>query len=301
MTTDLALLGLFAGLGVVLVVAGMASRQTSLVSEMSRYDPAAMLAGGSGRRDPADTRRALVAIGSSLDRLVESLTRTSRRAQDLAVTDRTIERHAVTTATATMLGITTPVVVAALLATVGWHLPALAVIVLASLGGTAGIAVPTVELRRSAKQARARFLRGFSCWLELVALAQAGGMGVESALDAAGRISPDAAFSRIRHSLDRARRSGTTPWEEMGRLGSEIGVGELDELAASLGLAGIEGARIRSSLRAKSASLRRRQMSAAESHANSTTERLFLPSIILMVGFMVFLMYPAAASLANVL
>jgi len=301
MTTDLALVGLCAGFGVVLVVAGMASRRTSLVSEMSRYDPAAMLAAGSGRRDPAEGRRALVAIGSALDRLAESLTWTSRRAQDLAVTDRTLERHAATTATAAMLGIIAPLVLTGLLATIGWHLSALAVVVLASVGGATGVAIPSLELRRSAKRARERFLRGFSCWLELVALAQAGGMGVESALDAAGRISEDAAFSRIRHSLDRARRSGTTPWEEIGRLGSEIGVDELDELAASLGLAGVEGARIRSSLRAKSASLRRRQMSDAASHANSTTERLFLPSIILMVGFMVFLMYPAGVSLANVL
>ena len=87
----------------------------------------------------------------------------------------------------------------------------------------------------------------------------------------------------------------------MGRLGAAIGVDELDELAASLALAGTEGARIRSSLTAKSASLRRRRMSEAESRANSTTERLFLPSIILMVAFMVFLMYPAGVSLANVL
>jgi len=42
-------------------------------------------------------------------------------------------------------------------------------------------------------------------------------------------------------------------------------------------------------------------MSDAESRANATTERLFLPSIILMLGFMVFLMYPAGVSLANVI
>jgi hypothetical protein len=40
-------------------------------------------------------------------------------------------------------------------------------------------------------------------------------------------------------------------------------------------------------------------MSRAESRANSTTERLFLPSIVLMLGFLVFLMYPAGVSLAH--
>jgi tight adherence protein C len=301
MTTDLSLLGLCAGLGIVLVVAGMRSRRASLLAEMSRYDPNAVLAEGAGGRAEAAPIGALVLVGSSLDRFLLPRGGAGRQAQDLAVTDRTFERHCAAIAAATLMGITVPVAIAALLLTTGWHLSVATIAVLAALGGIAGIALPTVELRRSAARARERFLRGLSCWLELVALAQAGGMGVESALDAAGRISPDGAFSRIRHAVERARHSGTTPWDEMGRLGTEIGVEELSELAASLSLAGTEGARIRSSLSAKSASLRRRQMSAAASRANSTTERLFLPSIILMVGFMVFLMYPVGVTLANVL
>jgi tight adherence protein C len=300
-TTDLALLGLCSGLGLVLLAAGMTSRRTSLLAEMSRYDPNAVFANGGGARDEAATPGALTAMGNALDRLVACVTRSPRLAQDLAVTNRPAERHAVVMATATLLGITVAAVLAGLLATIGWHVPEGTAVLLAGLGGTAGIALPTLELRRSAARARERFRRGLSCWLELVALAQAGGMGVESALDAAGWISPDETFSRIRRAMERARHSGTTAWDELGRLGSEIGVEELDELAASLGLAGTEGARIRASLTAKSASLRRRQMSDAESRANSTTERLFLPSIVLMLAFMVFLMYPAGVSLANVL
>ena len=42
-------------------------------------------------------------------------------------------------------------------------------------------------------------------------------------------------------------------------------------------------------------------MAEAKARANSTTERLFLPSIVLMLGFMVFLMYPAGVSLTHVL
>jgi hypothetical protein len=71
------------------------------------------------------------------------------------------------------------------------------------------------------------------------------------------------------------------------------------DLAASVRLAGTEGARIRSSLSAKSASLRRRQTADAQSRANATTERLFLPSIVLMFGFVVFLIYPAGATLSH--
>jgi hypothetical protein len=42
-------------------------------------------------------------------------------------------------------------------------------------------------------------------------------------------------------------------------------------------------------------------MSAAAARANSTTERLFLPSIVLMIGFLIFVMFPAGVSLAHVL
>jgi len=301
MTTDLTLLGLCGGLGVLLLMTAMRAPRTSLVTEMSRYDPRSMLQGGAGELARAEPRRALVVIGGSLDRLVTSTARRSRRAQDLAVTDRTLEGHVIAIATATLAGISVPVVCAGLVSFLGWHVSIAALFLVAGIGGATGMASPALELSRSANRTRERFLRGLSSWLELVALAQAGGMGVEGALHAASWISPDETFSRLGGALERGRRSGTTPWEEMERLGAEIGVEELHELAASLGLAGVEGARIRASLTAKSASLRRRQMSDAQARANSTTERLFLPSIILMTGFMVFLMYPAVVSLANVL
>ena len=92
-----------------------------------------------------------------------------------------------------------------------------------------------------------------------------------------------------------------SPWDGLGRLGSELGVDELEELAASLLLAGTEGARIKASLSAKSASLRRRQTAEAQGRANAITERLFVPAIVLMVGFVVFLIYPAGVTLSRVL
>ena len=165
--------------------------------------------------------------------------------------------------------------------------------------GLAGAAVPSLLVRRSAGVARRDLVHSLACWLELVALAQAGGMGIEGALEAASSVAGEASFLRIRRALDRARHAGRSPWDGLGRLGDELGVNELEELAASVRLAGTEGARIRSSLTAKSASLRRRQMADAQGRANATTERLFLPAIVLMIGFIVFLIYPAAVTLSR--
>ena len=81
--------------------------------------------------------------------------------------------------------------------------------------------------------------------------------------------------------------------ERLGRLGHELGVPELVELSSTLQLAGTEGTRIRQSLSARAVALRRHEQAEAESAANATTERLFLPGSLLLVGFLLFVGYPA--------
>jgi tight adherence protein C len=84
-----------------------------------------------------------------------------------------------------------------------------------------------------------------------------------------------------------------TPWAALARLGEDLGVPELSELAASVGLAGTEGARVRASLVAKASSLRTHELSDAEAAAESASERMNLPIAVLFLGFLVFLGYPA--------
>jgi hypothetical protein len=95
-----------------------------------------------------------------------------------------------------------------------------------------------------------------------------------------------------------AQDSGETPWDALDRLGRELGLNELTELAAAVGLAGTEGARIRATLAAKAGSIRRHNLASAESEANAVTERLFLPGVFLLVGFLAFVAYPAVARIS---
>jgi Flp pilus assembly protein TadB len=304
-TTELALLGLGAGLGLVLVARAVLAEPRTLEAALDRYrlpELAGIVPSESGA-----VRRGALPGWFSIGGLGTRLAGVTRRAdagsrdQDLAVTGRTIERHGMSLAWCCLGGAGCPAALVAGLAALGTAVPVPLVAALVPAGAAAGVLAGGLELRRTAGKARARFLRALTSWLELVSLAQAGGMGIEGALEAASRISSDPAFAAITTALADARRAGSSPWAGMARLGQDLGIVELDELAASLGLAGAEGARIRSSLTAKSAALRRRQMAEAEARANSTTERLFIPSIILMLGFMVFLMYPAAVSLAHVI
>jgi Flp pilus assembly protein TadB len=269
-----------------------------LAEGIAAYDPGLLLEAALGEADDPGNPP-LAGLGRRLDAIVNRR-HAERHRRDLAVTNRSEKRHAMTTATAALAGLGCP---AALLVVgvAGGMKPSFTTSVLVCcLGCAVGLAAPQVELRRAAAEMRSRWLHTFSCWLELVSLAQAGGMGIESALEAASGISSDDTFVSLRLALERSRHAATTPWEEIARLGDELGIDELGELAASLGLAGLEGARIRSSLQAKSASLRRRQLAEALARANSTTERLFLPSIVLMLGYLIFLIYPAGISLSHV-
>ena len=76
----------------------------------------------------------------------------------------------------------------------------------------------------------------------------------------------------------------------MGSIGVHCRV---EELSASLTLAGAKGARVRQSLVAKAESLRQRRMSEAE--ANEASERMVIPLVLLGMGLLVFLGYPAVS------
>ena len=58
-------------------------------------------------------------------------------------------------------------------------------------------------------------------------------------------------------------------------------------------MAGEEGAAVRTSVAAKARTIRERMIAETEVTAAAVTERMSLPSILLVLGFLVFLGYPA--------
>jgi Flp pilus assembly protein TadB len=288
---SLVLLGIGAGLGMTAMVTGLKRHGQAGLARPARTVPSALSV------PPTWSAR----IGYGLTKLLRLSGSSTPLRQDLNVLGRSEESLAVATTLAAVTSAAGSAVVYTGLGRLGMHEPIPIMPLACLVTGLLGAVVPALAVRRSAGAARRDLVHSLACWLELVALAQAGGMGIESALEAASSVAGEASFLRIRRALDRARHAGRSPWDGLGRLGGELGVNELEELAASVRLAGTEGARIRSSLSAKSASLRRRQMADAQGRANATTERLFLPAIVLMLGFVVFLIYPAAVTLSHLL
>jgi tight adherence protein C len=213
--------------------------------------------------------------------------------RDLAVLGRSPERQLAEQVAVAVLGLLLVPVMAGLLWVVGLDLP-LAVPVWGSLVlAAAGFVVPALGVHADAEARRRDLRHALGSFLDLVTIDLAAGGGIETALADAASVGDGWAYDQLRQALDGARLARETPWAALGRLGDDLGVAELGELAGSVGLAGSEGARIRTSLTAKAASLRAHQLADAEAAAQAATEKMSLPVVALFGGFLVFIAYPA--------
>ena len=215
---------------------------------------------------------------------------------DLSVLGRSLERHLVASLLLGLLGFGAPLLITALSALAGrpmGSLPLLACLVL----GAAMAALPTARLRSRAAQARRDFRHVVGSFLDLVSMSLSAGRGVPEALDAASALSDDPAMARIRDALAAARLRGETPWAAMGRLGTTLRIDELRDLSAALALVAEDGAKIRESLSARATSMRRRELADAEGRAGENSESMLVAQLVIAIGFIVFLVYPALSGI----
>jgi len=166
-------------------------------------------------------------------------------------------------------------------------------------GALAGVLVPTLLVRSRATERRRDMRHVVGSFLDLVAMNLAGGRGVPEALQSAASISDSWAMVRIRDVLETARLHGMTAWAALGGLGEQTGIDELRDLAAALALVADDGAKVRESLAARAMSLRRRELSDAEGRAQARSQSMLVAQLLLALGFLVFLVYPAVARIVS--
>jgi hypothetical protein len=286
--TAAVMLGAALGVGVVLVITGLAPARLPLAVALARlHAPRAT------RLDIVPDSVLVRVVGARLAHTDLGQQVLARTAADLRVTGHTIEELLAKQVLCLLCGVLWAPATAALMqfggVSVSWILPLWCSLVL----GAAGCLLPLVSLKVSARERRRGFRHALSCYLDLVAVRLAGGSGVDGALSTSARSGNGWAFTEIRHALDAARLMGEPPWTGLDRLGTELDIAELRELAASVTLAGDEGARVRESIAAKARSIRLRGLADAETAAQSASERMSLPIVLLMLGFVAFLGYPA--------
>jgi Flp pilus assembly protein TadB len=278
------------GAGVVLVLVGLVPAPVPLDHALAalhrrRPDPLAR---------PAQPQALLTRLlGAPLAGTTYGEHMAQRHAADLRITGTSAAEHLAQRAAFAALGLLWAPLTAALMWVGGVHTGVVFPLWMSLALAPVGFVYPSLLLRSKAADRRRSFRHAFSSFLDIVSISLAGGRGVDSALHDGAEAGSGWAFGELRRALLEARLHGETPWAGLGRLGDELAFPELRELAASAALAGDEGARVRSSLAAKARSLRLHGLADIESAAQAATERMTLPVVLLMLGFIVFLVYPA--------
>jgi tight adherence protein C len=298
MTTAL-VCGAGVGLGILLIVRGLISSRVPLAVALSRLHNWQEVEDGRnlGRSGLEPTSGGLAAhVGRPFARHLGSWPLLSKRVRsDLAVLGRPTERHLAEKVALALTGLLLVPAFAGVLAlggtTVGWALPLWVSVILA----ITGFFVPDLGVHTEARKRRADFRHALGSFLDLVVIALAGGAGVEGALSEAAAVGHGWAFAHLRRALEEARLTRIAAWGPLGRLGEDLGINELSELAASVALAGAEGAKVRATLATKAASIRSHALADAQASAEAMSERMSLPVVVLFAGFLLFVGYPALA------
>lgn len=293
MTTTLTL----AALGGLLVAAGLAAAlwprltQPSLAERLhdpappSPDDdgPAADLSGGWSRALGRPAVPVLAGLGLP----------TRRTRQHLTACERPVEDYLAQKAAMVFLAVLVPPVAGTMVAAAGlsvspaWALAAWAVFAFVLWMG------PDLEARDRARERGEQMRHTIAAVCDLVVISLAGGAGVHGALHEATRTTDTWAMRTLRNALHTATLRREPLWSALHALGERYQVPAATDLAASLRLAGADGARVRTSLAAKASTLRGQHLADLEADAHAATERMSLPVVLMFAGFLLLIGYPA--------
>lgn len=171
---------------------------------------------------------------------------------------------------------------------VAFYIPGLFGFPLAVLGWF----IPNLTTKGEAENARAEFTRAVAVYLELVASERTRGAAPSRALESAASVGQSWVFVRLSQELAQARYAGIAAWDALERLGAEIDVPDLTELARRMRLSGEEGASVYETLRAQGKSLRNRLLNMQQTEANKSTTRMVMPMAMTGLVFMLLLGTP---------
>jgi Flp pilus assembly protein TadB len=164
-----------------------------------------------------------------------------------------------------------------------------------------GFTAPSNKLKTEAAAHRDALRQTTGSFLTLAGLALAAGGNINEALATASQAGRGPAAAQLRGAIAYAESSGTPAWDALAELGRRADVTELTELAAAVSLAGHEGARLRATLSTKSKALRERQLAAREAAEIAATEKTALPTTLMMLGYLLLVATPAAATAMHAL
>ena len=220
--------------------------------------------------------------------------------QDLALTGQDLPEVMGRKAVLAVAGFLLTLVTFVALAATGVVLPLGSPLVLALAVAAGFYVLPNLDARQRAAARREDFRRALGAYLDLVALEMAGGAAPAQALTSAARVGAGWPMALLRDTLYRATRSGKDQWTALTELGERIGVAELRDLGALVRLVEHDGARVRATLSARAATMRRRELADAEGKAAERDVSMSVAQLVVVAGFVVFLGYPAVVNVLGI-
>src|SRR5690348_1906679 len=287
--------GGIAGLGVYVLVRMFIKPRANVLSTIARIDA------GRGGYTSATTSAAGERVLGGVDRARESLGRRleleanargwafGKLRRDLAVMNQPFAAMLATKVFFALGALILIPIVLFLFSAIGFAAPGAAPAIVTLAFVVLAFFLPDLALRQEAEKRRRDFRHVVGSFLDLVAMNLAGGRGLPEALMAASSIGDHWAMARIRQALSNARVIGITPWEGVSRLGRELGVDELRDLASALALAGDEGAKIKLSLMARAQSMRRKELADVEGQAGERSQSMLVAQLLICASFLLFL------------
>jgi Flp pilus assembly protein TadB len=292
----MALLGGVIGAVLFAVIRRLAPPKPRSLTELARYDQQQRSGTTQASAASANTAAGLQErLGQLVSRqlTLRNVEYTSLR-QDLALTGKTFEATMGYKVVAAVLGFLIALLgMVVLQITVGLPLPTGTPIVVAILVAVVFFFLPDIDARSAAARRRRDFRRALGSYLDLVALEMAGSAAPAEALPNAARVGTGWPLALLRDTLFRATRSGRNAWDALTELGERVGVAELRDLGTLVRLVSHDGARVRQTLTARAATMRRRELAEAEGLAGQRDQSMRLAQILIGFGFVVFIGYPA--------
>lgn len=284
--TAMVVLGGLIGVGICLIVSGLAPAKATLAEVMVALDK---IPG-----PPLPPPKSLdERVGRLLAGSVDATRFGAGRTRDLAMLDIDPSTFLGSKVLAGVAGLLIAPAIAALVALIGggvsWQLPVLGAAGFAALG----FMIPNLDVHAKAEARRRDFRRGLSAFLNVVTLALAAGELISGALRTATDAGQGWVFALVRRTLVDPDQRGITPWDALRRAGDDRGLDELSEVAASVRLAGKDGTQLQRTLEAKAEGLRARALADAQAEANEATTRMILPLVGIAFGFLLLVSYPA--------
>lgn len=207
----------------------------------------------------------------------------------LRVAGRSVDRHYAHKAVTALAGLVLPSLAGAALALTvgsGFEVPAAAGLVL----GLAGFFVPDLLLRGAEAERAEDATEALLTYFDLVTLERLANSSGSQALRAAAGVSDVTVFAAIRDALERARLEQRAPYPELQRLGRELELPALVDIADVMAL-DEAGAALSGALRARVRELRDAHLTQAKIAASAVSERMaffmVIPSLVFGLFFLV--------------